>query len=94
MPLTLSIPPLRAIRLTVHSRWRLPRDAALRMDWSWFELLAVYYFCVNLPSVLVQGTCAVHYGGRVDELGIRLLFDLLPIFYTKVRTEEVERRAS
>lgn len=62
--------------------------------WPLVGVIAVYYLCVNLPAVLVQGTTAVHYGGKVEELGVRLLFDVWPIVYCRVRAEGLGRGES
>lgn len=54
--------------------------------------LTVGLFCVNLLSRLLQAAVCTHYGGRVDEWGIRLGFGVIPRFFFNHRLRDLPRR--
>lgn len=68
--------------------------ASVLRFWSWSLLAGVvlHYLYLGLPSALAQATTAVHVGGRVEQFGIRMLFDLWPLFYCKVAYAEIPRK--
>jgi hypothetical protein len=48
---------------------------------SWLDILLVVYVFFNIPSQLVRGVTAVYFGGYANDFGIRLNYDIFPMFY-------------
>jgi hypothetical protein len=65
--------------------------ASVLTFWSWSLLagVALHYLYLGFPSAVAQATTAVHVGGRVEQFGLRMLFDLWPLFYCKVAYAEI-----
>jgi len=60
---------------------------------SLLQLLGVLYLCFNLPSWIAHGMVVTHYGGHVNEFGIRLVFNVLPRFYSLGGLSEIRDKA-
>jgi multidrug resistance efflux pump len=56
---------------------------------SIFQVLAVVYTCSNIPQELARGTTSIRCGGRADECGVWLTFDIIPRFYCISRVEDI-----
>ncbi|MGB2682701.1 MAG: efflux RND transporter periplasmic adaptor subunit [Candidatus Competibacter sp.] len=54
--------------------------------------LTVGLFCVNLLSRLLQAAACSHYGGRVEQWGIRFAFGVIPRFFFSQRLRDLARR--
>lgn len=65
----------------------------LVMPLSLFQMLAVLYLCFNIPYQIVRGMTIIHFGGHVEEFGIQLVFDFMPLFYCKGRISEIRERS-
>lgn len=61
---------------------------------SIFKIAIIYFLCFNIPSQIVRGMTAVHFGGHTDECGIHLVFDVFPLFYCKSRMWEVREKSA
>ncbi len=60
---------------------------------SIFKILIIYFVCFNIPSQIVRGITTIHYGGHVDEIGIYLFFDVIPLFYCTGRLWEIKKKS-
>lgn len=61
---------------------------------SIFKVAIIYFLCFNIPSQIVRGMTAVHFGGHTHECGIHLVFDVFPLFYCKSRIWEVREKSA
>jgi multidrug resistance efflux pump len=60
---------------------------------SLVQALAVFYFFFNIPTRIARGITSTHYGGRADEFGIQLAWDVLPTSYCNNRLEEIGEKS-
>jgi putative peptide zinc metalloprotease protein len=45
--------------------------------------LLIAYFLLNIPHEFAHGIACAHFRGRIQEMGLRFFFNLVPVFYCK-----------
>lgn len=68
------------------TRWSAFWDAN-GMIWQasgFLRLLLVGVFCVHIPHQIAHALTLIHFHGRVQECGVRLILNVLPTFYCEI----------
>jgi hypothetical protein len=58
-----------------------------------FQVLAVFFICINIPYKIVKGMTTVHFKGYANEFGIHLIFDFIPLFYCNCELWNVKEKS-